>query len=101
MHLKPEEPDPNLIAGKILNLLGREDLAEREFQLALSKCQALILNAEVNWKKSSALRSMGEIYYEMGDKKLALQYFQKAYDFSQDSRSKRKIKDLIMTISNK
>lgn len=101
IQLHPNQPKPHRIAGKIYKLLNQNSLAKKEFQTALIKDQNRLPRFEASWHKAKVLRSMGETYVEMGNDKLALQHFQKAYQLVDGGWKKGKIKNLIKMIKKK
>lgn len=95
MLVSPEKPGPNILAGKIYKHLGQTDLSRVEFEKALKKDQKRFSNAEFDWQRVIALKSMGETYIEMGNYVLAKEYLQKAYDLAEDGWTKMNIGSLL------
>ena len=96
----PDKPAPNILAGKILKELNLADQAEAEFTAALRKDQARLAEAELDWQRTDALKSMGETYIAMEKDDLAREYLQKAFDYAEDGWARARIKDLLKTINS-
>lgn len=96
----PDKPAPNFLAGRILKELNQPDLAQKEFTEALRKDQIRLAQAKLNWQRTDALKSMGEIYIEMGDYGSAREHLQKAFEYAEDGWAKARIKDLLKTINS-
>ena len=94
----PDKPAPNILAGKILKELNQLELAQKEFDEALRKNQIRLIQAELNWQKMDALKSMGETYIEMEKYDLAREHLQKAFDYAEGGWAKARIKDLLEAI---
>ena len=97
----PDKPAPNILAGKILKELNQPNLAQKEFTEALRKDQARLAQAKLNWQRTDALKSTGETYIEMGERELAREHLQKAYECAEDGGTKATIKGLLKTITVK
>ncbi len=95
MLINPDKPAPNILAGKILKELNRPDLAQAEFIEALRKDQIRLAQAQLNWQKMDALKSMGETYIEIGNYSLAKEHLQRAFEFAEDGWAKTRIINML------
>jgi len=99
MLILPEKPASNILAGKIYKHLNQADLSQREFEKALSKNREKFLKAEFDWQKVAALKSMGEVYTELGNNVLALEHLRKALEYAHEGKAKMDIRNLIKKIN--